>query len=213
MAKKKKATKTVEPTAVREARERKEQGKSKLDATKEKRDQARADRDKTAIKDKQEKTAQRTKDFSWGSDESIKGFVEELERLAAPDFAIGDVKNPQKILVILATNMIGEPIEYKELADKANSWMCDEFAISPQSVALKSLSPERPIPAFNGRNEIWKMQQGTAKFNVIQGQEVSNEKAHGEEPRARLVGFNLISGVYEALTPELVSLLREKFKR
>lgn len=142
--------------------------------------------------------------FSWGSPESVKKFVETLQK--ALETAPEKLTHFEKMCVILASNMTG-PSDYRSLANLANTWMADAFAVSPESQALSQLSEERPVKAFNGRNEIWKMQTGTGDFSVLCGE------AGQEEKKGRLKNFDMTPETYQALTPELVNQLKERFKR
>lgn len=186
--------------------------KKKMAEVKAKQDDAKATKAQKVI----EERASRTKDFSFGGEASVKLFIEELEKCADPETKIGDIKNPQKMLIILATNMDGKAVTYPELADRANAWMHDSFAVSPKSQVVKRLSDKRPISAFNGRNEIWRQQKGMAPVCVIEGQAIANTNKHADaddDPREQLDSFNLIEKAYEALTPELVGKLKQRFTR
>lgn len=209
MAKKHKAVKTVDfkPTAVVEAENKKE----KLQAVVADRDKKREEKAEARKAEKAEVKTRPLKNFTWGNDESAEKFVTILEAVAGDQIEVTAVKNPTKMLVILATNMTGEAITYRELASRANAWMHDSFAVSPTSQALDQLSDERPIKAFNGRNEIWKMQKGTSPICIIKGEVASNHST--DSSRESLENFNLIDEAYEALTPELIDKLKAKFKR
>jgi hypothetical protein len=143
--------------------------------------------------------------FKWGSPESVANFVGVLN--SALEKGAEKLTHAQKMCVILATNMTA-PMTYKELANTANSWMSDDFAVSPESQPLAQLSEERPIKAFNGRNEIWKMHEGVSDVSVICG-----EQSTGEKSKRRLQKFDLSPEAYQALTPELINQLKERFKR